>query len=195
MLLHPGQRRVGRDVDVDDPPGADLHDDEDVGDGEEGGVLGEEVTGPNRLAVVADEGAPGLVPARGVATGNHVATNRAGGVLNPELGGKLLGDLVLAPFGMVTRDASDEVDALAGDARSADLARARPAPPQQLETLAMPCDDRVRLDDDQGTIPVRPKPSEESPEESIPDSKPRALLRSLVDGELLAQGRVLQGER
>ena len=54
LLLHPGQRRVGRDVDVDDPPRADLHDDEDVGDGEEGGVLGEEVTGPDLLGVVAE---------------------------------------------------------------------------------------------------------------------------------------------
>jgi hypothetical protein len=34
---------------VDDPPGADLHDDEHVDDREEGGVLREEVTGPDPL--------------------------------------------------------------------------------------------------------------------------------------------------
>lgn len=30
LLLHPVQRRFGRDVDMDDPPGANLHDHEDV---------------------------------------------------------------------------------------------------------------------------------------------------------------------
>jgi hypothetical protein len=35
LLLHPRERRVGGDVDMDDAPEADLHDDENVGDGEE----------------------------------------------------------------------------------------------------------------------------------------------------------------
>ena len=49
LLLHPGQRRIAGDVDVNDAPRADLHDDEDVGDDEEGGVLGQEVTGHTAL--------------------------------------------------------------------------------------------------------------------------------------------------
>ena len=36
LLLYPGKRWIDRDVDVHDPSGADLHDDEDVDDGEEG---------------------------------------------------------------------------------------------------------------------------------------------------------------
>lgn len=46
LLLHPRQRRIAGDVDVHDPPRADLHDNEDIGDGEERGVLGEEVADP-----------------------------------------------------------------------------------------------------------------------------------------------------
>ena len=39
-----------------------------------------------------------------------------------ERGGEFLGDPILAPLGMVARDAPDEGDVLAGDAGSADLA-------------------------------------------------------------------------
>ena len=37
LLLHPGQRRIAGDVDVNNPAGSDLHDDENAGDGKEGG--------------------------------------------------------------------------------------------------------------------------------------------------------------
>ena len=101
LLLHPWQRRIVGDVEVNDPPRADLHDDENVGDREEGCVLGEEVASPQLLGVVADEGAPGLIPARSRAARDHVATNCAGGMLDAALGSKFLGDLVLAPLGMI----------------------------------------------------------------------------------------------
>ena len=45
-------------------------------------------------------------------------------MLDAEHGSEFLGDLILVPLGMVTRDPLDEVDVLAGDAGSADLARA-----------------------------------------------------------------------
>lgn len=38
LLLHPEERRVGCDVHMDDPSRVDLHDDEDIRDGEEGKV-------------------------------------------------------------------------------------------------------------------------------------------------------------
>lgn len=62
LLLDPEKRRVGCDVHMDDPSRVDLHDDKDMGDGEEGSVLGEEVAHPKLFAVVSDEGAPGLLP-------------------------------------------------------------------------------------------------------------------------------------
>jgi len=54
---------------VDDPPGANSHDDEDIGDGEENGVLGQEVTGLDLLGVVTNEpcarlGSAGTIGAR-----------------------------------------------------------------------------------------------------------------------------------
>jgi len=65
LLFHPGQRGVTGDVDVDDASGLDLHDDEHISDGEEGGVLGEEVACPDHSGMIANEGAPGLISAGG----------------------------------------------------------------------------------------------------------------------------------
>ena len=55
LLLHPGEGWDGRDVRVDDTPRGDLHDDEDVGDGERGGMLGQKSHARSSLAWVADE--------------------------------------------------------------------------------------------------------------------------------------------
>ena len=74
--------------------------------------------------MVTNKDAPGLVSTRWIATWDHIAANGAGGMLHTELGGKLLSDLVLAPLGMVGRDALDESDMLAGYPGSANLAGA-----------------------------------------------------------------------
>jgi hypothetical protein len=95
------QRSRWQHVDVDDPPRADLHDHEDVGDREQRGVLGQEVAGPDLAGMVANEGAPGLVATGRRLAQDHVPTDRTGRMQGAELGGKLFGDLVFAPFGMI----------------------------------------------------------------------------------------------
>ena len=115
LLLHPGQRRVvvtfawtmRREA-------ISLHDDEDIGDGERGGVLAEEVAGPQLRGVVAAERAPGLVPAGRAASRPQVGAERAPRMGDAELCGEFLGDLVLAPLGVVGRDAADEGYVAAG---------------------------------------------------------------------------------
>ena len=56
----------------------------------------------------------------GARGGDHVAADRAGGVLDSELGSEFLGDPILAPLRVVARDALDEGDVFAGDAGAAD---------------------------------------------------------------------------
>jgi hypothetical protein len=99
LLLHPGQRGIARDVDMYDATRSHFHHDEDVGDGKEGGVLRQEVTGPHLAGVVANEGAPGLA-ATGPAS-HHVDSDGTGRMVDAELGGQFLGDLVLAPAWLV----------------------------------------------------------------------------------------------
>jgi hypothetical protein len=123
LLFHPGQRWGHSDVDMDDSPGADLHNEEDVGNREAGRVLGEEVACPKLLGVIANESPPPSLIATGHAP-HHVAADGTGRVVNAELGGQFLSDLVLAPPGLVTGDTLNEGDVLARDPWSADLARA-----------------------------------------------------------------------
>src|SRR5262249_21167776 len=53
---------------------------------------------------------------------------------------------------------------------------------------------RVGRDDDQRLPPAGPDSGEADPQQTIHRAKLRARRRSLVDGELLAQGQVLEGE-
>ena len=74
--------------------------------------------------------------------------------MDPELGGQLLSDSVLAPIGMVTGDAADEEPMLAGNARATGTLTAGSTPQNQPEALSVLGDDSFGLDDDQGLIPA-----------------------------------------
>lgn len=56
---------------------------------------------------------------------------------------------------------------------------------------ALPGDDCLGLDDDQGPHPARPQPSEQDPKRAVAGSKPRLLPIPLVNRELLAKRHVL----
>ena len=113
-----------------------------------------------------------------------------------EVGDEFLGDSILTPLGMITRDTLDEGDVPPGDERSTDLATARPATPKHLEAVTVPGKYRVWLDDDQGPGPVGPKPAEEDPEGAVFGLKSGTLLGTgtLVNRQLLTQGGVLQSQ-
>jgi len=190
LLLHPRQCGMARDVDMHDKTRSHLHHYEHVGDGEEGGVLRQEVTGPHLAGVVANESAPGLV-ATGCAP-HHVDSDGAGGVVDAKLGGQFLGDLVLSPAGLVGGDASDEGDVGAWDPWTADLARARLATPGRLEAFAVPADDSGRLYDDKRASGVGPETVKGDPECPIRVTKFGSLLSPDVNSELLTQSGIFQ---
>jgi hypothetical protein len=58
----------------------------------------------------------------------------------------------------------------------------------------MPPHDGVRLDDEQDVSPSGPHARERDPEEAVPKGQVRARATALEDGELLAQGEVLEGQ-
>ncbi len=176
LLRHPEKRRVACGVHMDDPSRVDLHDDEDIGDREEGSVLGEEVTCPKLLAVVADERAPGLVPTRRRAAREHVPADRAGRVFDPKLGGKFLCDLVFTPLGVVARYTLNEVNIHAWNAGTTDPARAPFAAPHCPEAVAVPTEYGGRFDDDERAGPVWPESAEDDPESTITGTESGTFL-------------------
>jgi hypothetical protein len=62
------------------------------------------------------------------------------------------------------------------------------------ETTPLPTWDRVGSHDHERLPPPGPDPGEPDPEKSVRRTKLRPGRRSLVDGELLAQGEVLQDQ-
>ena len=59
---------------------------------------------------------------------------------------------------------------------------------------ALPAQDGVGRDDDQSLPPAGPDSGQPDPEQAVGRAELRPGRRSLVDGELLAQGQVLEGE-
>ena len=62
------------------------------------------------------------------------------------------------------------------------------------KAAALPAQHGRWSDDDEGLPPGGPHPGQPDPQEAIAPSKSRPIRRSLVDGQLLPQGEVLEGE-
>jgi len=62
------------------------------------------------------------------------------------------------------------------------------------KAAALPAQHGRRSDDDEGLPPGGPQPGQPDPQDAIAPSKSRPIRRSLVDGQLLPQGEVLEGE-
>ena len=115
-------------------------------------------------------------------------------MLDAELETELFEYFVLAPSRIVSAHAPDEVDVFARNFGPADFLGSRLPAPIEFEALAMPSDDGLRLDDDEGLLPAVPDSGEPHPEGAIAGAEPRMLLLSLVDSELLPQGEVFKHE-
>src|SRR5262245_19452338 len=88
----------------------------------------------------------------------------------------------------------DEGCDLGVDGRAASRGPTRPLSPVLAEASALSSQDGVGRDDDQRLQPAGPDSGEADPQQTIHRAKLRAGRRSRVDGELLAQGQVLEGE-
>jgi hypothetical protein len=64
----------------------------------------------------------------------------------------------------------------------------------QAEAAPLPTQDSVGRHDHEGRSPPRPHLGQADPEEPLAAAQLRPLRGSLVHGELLAQGKVLEGE-
>ena len=88
---------------------------------------------------------------------------------------------------------SDQSFDLRMDGRTSSRA-ARELGPVVAEAAPLPAQDGVRRHDHEGLPPAGPDPGERGPEEAISSAQARSRHCSLVDGELLAQGQVREGE-
>ena len=78
--------------------------------------------------------------------------------------------------------------------RAPSVGKAREPGPVLAKPAALPAQDSVGRDDDQRLPPPGPDSGQAGPEQAVSRVELRAWHRSLVDGQLLAQGEVLEGE-
>ena len=58
----------------------------------------------------------------------------------------------------------------------------------------MPADDSLRLDDQESRAPLAPDLGKPNPEEAISWTKLRPRMAALINGQLLSEGEILQGQ-
>jgi hypothetical protein len=100
-----------------------------------------------------------------------------------------------APGWILPRHASNEVADLGVEPRPPPRVRYGPPAPVELEALAMPGEDRRGSDDEEMEAPPRPPAGQPHPENPIPTGQPGSGNRSLKDQQLMAERKVLEGDR
>jgi excisionase family DNA binding protein len=92
------------------------------------------------------------------------------------------------------RHVADEFARAAIEGRAAGYS-ARTRGPDAAEGRAVPAQDGSRLNDDEDVVPAGPRPRERDPEEPVGPVERRARAATLKNGQLLAEGEILQRER
>ena len=186
----------GGHIAMKDAAGADLHDHEYIKDTETGGDRDHEVACQQDSGMIADKRRPVLRSetriARFVLSG-PVRSNRPRRNADAQLQPELIGDALFAPGRIVQRHSSDHVLKLGRQPWTTDATRF--PLPKQSERLAMPTDQRCRLNKEKSGFP----PKEAGPENQREASRIRESswpdLVLLVEGQLLAKKQILGNQR
>jgi len=188
-LGDPGVGRVARRAHVDDLPRRQLDDDEGEQRSKEDVRHRQEVARPSFCGVVAQEGGPGL-PARpwGLLMA-EVRLDRPLAHGHAQLQ-QLAADPLSTPEGVLGGHALKQGDGLGGERRSA-RSRARLPPPACSEARAMPAQQRLGLDEQQGPPPGADAARQQYQHRPIGARHDRARHAEAQHQRLLAQQGVL----
>ncbi len=115
-------------------------------------------------------------------------------MLHPEFRLELQGDAVLAPLGMIGRDAANQADVAPRDSGST-AKPTGPSSPVAPVPRPVPPKDRSRLDKHQCLAPPAPVPGEPDPKHSVGRSEPRSAPLTVKYGELMTEDGVLSRQR
>ena len=163
--------------------------DKDEEDAEPSGGHGEEIKGDQISDMIGEERSPSLGGRR--AALREQPRDGAFGHLDSELQ-DLTMDSRGAPERVRGGHADDQGFDLGVDGRATADVRAGEHGPVLAEASALPSPDGVGRHDDQSPPPAGPDSGQPDPQQAVQRTELRPGYRSLVDGELLAQGQVLE---
>ena len=153
-----------------------------------------EIAGPDPIGVVPQEGAPILVRGQGRRCGarGQVALGGALADLDSELE-EFAADAFGAPGDVFRSHLADQGDDIGRDPGLRRLGFGLAAP-DQAEQLAMPSEERIRLDDEEGLFPEGRRSGQQKKPESVSIAELRAFDLALQDDELVPEQSVLRNE-
>jgi hypothetical protein len=194
LLRRPLTRRMVRHVPMQDPAHAHLQNHKDVKHAKARRYRHEEITREYRTRVITHEGAPRLRawPALRSRPGRHVPPHGSRRDTNPELREQFRRNPLFAPRAIRGGHLRDQLLEVGWHARSALWPRF--PPPEQAESLAMPANERLRLDHGEELTPINQpgQCDERQPRRVV--GPPRLDLPLEVQRQLLAQEQILGGE-
>ena len=186
----------GGHIAMNDAAGADLHDHEYIKDTEAGSDRDHEVACQQDTGMIADERPPVLRSETRMAPFvlcGPVRSNRPRRNADAKLQPELIGDALFAPGRIVKHHSRDHLLKLGRQPRTTDATRL--PLPKQSERVAMPTDQRCRLNNEKSGFPLK----EARPEDQRQASRIRKSswpdLVLLVEGQLLAKKQILGNQR
>jgi len=183
LLSSPFSRRIGCNVEVHDESPIMSQDKENKQNSKRCRRNREEINSYNVLQVVIEKSAPGL--RRRLAMADHVFVNgRFGYFVAKPL--KLRVNSRRPPSRVLTTQSPDENSNLGIDLRPPHRFRPRFPSPVESETLLVPSDDSLRLNDEENRAPIGPELGEPNPENPIAIPQLRSFGRMFENRELLA---------
>jgi len=190
LLRRPLRRRMGGNVEVYNMPPVVTQRIEREQNTECGRGNGEEVDGDDIANMVVQERPPRR--RWRLARTDSVPVNRRLGddvAQERELGL----DARRSPKRVLARHSTNQLANLSFDPRASGFPLRLPSP-KELEALAMPSNNGVRLDDEQDRTPTWPDPGQADPEQAVAVAELRALRGPLQNRQLLAKSEILGGE-
>ena len=155
LLRGPGRRWMCGDVAIHDAPCPNLHEEEHRESSKPGGHHNQEIASDDRLGVIADKRPPVLRRGPPVASslrfGRPIGAHRPWRNIDTQLHRQLRCHTRLSPSRILLCHLHDE---FADVLRKSWPTGLRLPFPKQLETLAMPADQRLWFDDDHGLFPI-----------------------------------------
>ena len=183
---------MGGDAKVNNSARREFDDEEGVDLPEEQVDSWEKVTGPDHLGVILEESWPILTMGGAGACQADVLLDCGLGEPDAEFH-EFTTDALHAPETFLPGNLLDQGDGLLGDS-GAPTPVAGLEPPEQPEALAMPAQERIGLEDEEGFLPTVDPAGEEDEPKAISWGEPWLANLAVEDDELLAEEGVLRNE-
>lgn len=194
LLLGPVCRGMRGGIEVGNPASSHLHRYKHIENAKASRHDDKEIAGQDRLDMIPHEGHPALRrnPFPRPLAARHVPSDGPGRKLNPQFEKEFGGNEFFSPERMLLSHSPDQRSYLLPQPWP--TARPRFPTPEETEALSMPTDKGLRLDDNQGILPIEESRKQNHRQASRVGRSSRFDLELQIKCQLLAEEEILRPE-